>query len=212
VQAAARDPIVPSPRSRSVAAIAGAIAIAGVIAATFILRGVLRDPPPPPLQAAATAPPPIDASLTTDLDGAVEPVAADARSTTTPDAAVEQPSSHRTDAAVESRPGRTSSKATPTSAPAVKRDEPTRVTPAPVARVGTIVVVARPWADVSIDGVPRGRAEPPAARFQVELGEHTVVLSHPVTNIRTTRRVTVTDRVPVEVRADLARAAEPAAP
>ncbi len=76
---------------------------------------------------------------------------------------------------------------------------------------GTIIVAARPWAEVHIDGVPRGRAEPPTTRFRVEPGAHTVTLSHPTTGKQTTRKVTVENRATVEIRADLGRdSTEPA--
>lgn len=77
---------------------------------------------------------------------------------------------------------------------------------------GTIVIAVRPWAEVHIDGVPRGRAEPPMARFAVAPGEHTVVLSHPITGARTTRKVTVDSRGTVEIRADIGRASDESGP
>ncbi len=56
--------------------------------------------------------------------------------------------------------------ATPTPAP----------TPTPVARA-QLVISARPWADVEIDGKPYGRT--PLANVTVEPGEHAVELVHP---------------------------------
>jgi len=48
-------------------------------------------------------------------------------------------------------------------------------TPAPVA--GSLLVLVRPWADVSIDGVPVGQT--PLARLPLEPGSYAVLLTHP---------------------------------
>ncbi len=42
---------------------------------------------------------------------------------------------------------------------------------------GALLVVARPWADVSVDGVPRGQT--PLARIPLPAGPHAVLLTHP---------------------------------
>lgn len=84
--------------------------------------------------------------------------------------------------------------------------------PLPGVAEATIIIAVRPWAEVHIDGVPRGRAEPPTARFRVAPGEHTVVLSHPITGVRTTRKVTVERRTTVEIRADIGRASSDPTP
>jgi serine/threonine-protein kinase len=42
---------------------------------------------------------------------------------------------------------------------------------------GFLLVVARPWADVSVDGVPRGQT--PLGRFALPPGPHQVLLTHP---------------------------------
>ena len=71
---------------------------------------------------------------------------------------------------------------------------------------GTVVIIVRPWAEVQIDGVARGRAEPPTSRFRAPPGAHTIVLSHPITGVTTTRRVTVESGREIEIQADLSRA------
>jgi hypothetical protein len=43
--------------------------------------------------------------------------------------------------------------------------------------VGWLLVLARPWADVSVDGVPRGQT--PLARIPLAPGPHAVLLTHP---------------------------------
>ena len=47
---------------------------------------------------------------------------------------------------------------------------------APPAATGLVVTVV-PWADLSIDGIPRGQT--PLARIDLAPGPHQVVLSHP---------------------------------
>ena len=42
---------------------------------------------------------------------------------------------------------------------------------------GALLVVARPWADVSVDGVPRGQT--PLGRIPLPPGPHAVLLTHP---------------------------------
>jgi eukaryotic-like serine/threonine-protein kinase len=42
---------------------------------------------------------------------------------------------------------------------------------------GTLLVVARPWADVSVDGIPRGQT--PLGRIPLSPGPHAVLLTHP---------------------------------
>jgi len=54
--------------------------------------------------------------------------------------------------------------------------------PAPTPRStpqvdGTLLVVARPWADVSVDGIPRGQT--PLGRIPLPPGPHAVLLTHP---------------------------------
>ena len=53
---------------------------------------------------------------------------------------------------------------------------PPTPSPTPVAD-GALLVVARPWADVSVDGVPRGQT--PLARIALPAGSHAVLLTHP---------------------------------
>lgn len=42
---------------------------------------------------------------------------------------------------------------------------------------GVLLVVVRPWADVSVDGVLRGQT--PLGRFPLSPGPHQVLLTHP---------------------------------
>ncbi len=66
-----------------------------------------------------------------------------------------------------------------TSEPAVvvpKATPPPTPSPTPEAD-GALLVVARPWADVSVDGVPRGQT--PLARIPLPPGPHAVLLTHP---------------------------------
>jgi len=49
-------------------------------------------------------------------------------------------------------------------------------TPTPEAD-GALLVVAKPWADVSVDGVPRGQT--PLGRIALPPGPHAVLLTHP---------------------------------
>ena len=60
------------------------------------------------------------------------------------------------------------------------RTEPPReeAAPAPVkVEDGALLVVVRPWADVSVDGLPRGQT--PLGRFPLPPGPHQVLLTHP---------------------------------
>jgi serine/threonine-protein kinase len=64
-------------------------------------------------------------------------------------------------------------------APAVVVPTPTPPpTPAPTPETdGWLLVVVRPWADVSVDGVPRGQT--PLGRMALPPGPHAVLLTHP---------------------------------
>lgn len=57
----------------------------------------------------------------------------------------------------------------PTSSPAAS--------PQPPAADGALLVVVRPWADVSVDGIPRGQT--PLGRIALPPGPHQVLLTHP---------------------------------
>ena len=64
-------------------------------------------------------------------------------------------------------------------APAVVLPTPTpSPAPAPTPEAdGWLLVVVRPWADVSVDGVPRGQT--PLGRMALPPGAHAVLLTHP---------------------------------
>jgi serine/threonine protein kinase len=69
-----------------------------------------------------------------------------------------------------------------------------------VPRAGGLLVVVRPWADVSVDGVHRGQT--PLGRLEVPPGAHQVVLTHP--DYRPwVRRVTVEAGETVRLTVDL---------
>jgi len=77
-------------------------------------------------------------------------------------------------------------------------------TPSPTtAPDGWLLVVARPWADVSVDGIPRGQT--PLARIPLPPGPHAVLLTHPDYQ-PWPRRVTIraggTFRLTVDLRDD----------
>ena len=90
-------------------------------------------------------------------------------------------------------------------APASPSAEPT-APPTTVARPAGLLVVVKPWADVSVDGVHRGQT--PLARLEVTPGAHQVVLSHPDYQ-PWVRRVSVaageTLRLDVDLRVDAVR-------
>jgi serine/threonine-protein kinase len=53
-----------------------------------------------------------------------------------------------------------------------------QATPSPTPEAdGALLVVVKPWADVSVDGVPRGQT--PLGRITLPPGPHAVLLTHP---------------------------------
>jgi serine/threonine protein kinase len=71
---------------------------------------------------------------------------------------------------------------TPTPEPALGGvEEPPPVTPreseTPPVADGALLVVVRPWADISVDGIPRGQT--PLAAIPLAPGPHRVLLTHP---------------------------------
>jgi serine/threonine-protein kinase len=74
------------------------------------------------------------------------------------------------------------------------------VSPTPEAD-GALLVVARPWADVSVDGVPRGQT--PLARIPLPPGPHAVLLTHPDYQPYP-RRVTIRSGETLRLTVDLA--------
>jgi serine/threonine protein kinase len=61
--------------------------------------------------------------------------------------------------------------------PPVVAPLPTTTLPEPPQDPGFLLVVVRPWADVIVDGAPRGQT--PLPRFSVAAGSHTVRLNNP---------------------------------
>ncbi|HEX9187396.1 MAG TPA: PEGA domain-containing protein [Vicinamibacteria bacterium] len=102
----------------------------------------------------------------------------------------------------------------PTPEPALPNPAPADAPPAaepPAAAAarsadGWLLVVVRPWADVSVDGVPRGQT--PLARIPLPPGPHAVLLTHPDYQ-PWPRRVTIepgqTLRLSVELATDAVR-------
>ena len=94
--------------------------------------------------------------------------------------------------------------ATPTPAPVPDRDPvPPPASAAASDAEGALLVVVQPWADVSVDGVPRGQT--PLGRIALPPGPHAVLLAHP-DFLPYPRRVTVrpgeTLRLVVDLRSD----------
>jgi serine/threonine-protein kinase len=142
------------------------LAVAGVAAAT-----ILRRAPPP----AATPP------LTLATTARAAEVSPPPPSLAAP--AAPQPRSRRP--SVAATPAVPTATPTPTPPPAPTL-QPVAVTPPAVASPtptptpeadGALLVVARPWADVSVDGVPRGQT--PLGRIPLAPGPHAVLLTHP---------------------------------
>jgi serine/threonine-protein kinase len=83
---------------------------------------------------------------------------------------------------------------------------PAAAPPSTIARTGGLLVVVKPWADISIDGVPRGQT--PLARIEVTPGTHQIVLTHPMYQ-PWVRRVVVapgeTARLDVDLSVDAVR-------
>jgi serine/threonine-protein kinase len=152
-------------------AIVLALAAAGVGAALFFRTAVPAGSPPAtlapspgPLQMQsptpspeATAPAGVPSPRVSPSLAAVRPVAAERAPTPSPEPTPPAPTPE-----------------SPAAAPALAA-QPTP-SPTPVAE-GALLVVARPWADVSVDGVPRGQT--PLGRIPLPAGPHAVLLTHP---------------------------------
>ena len=193
-----RAPAAPPRRARwpRVAA-ALALAVAGVGAALFFRTALPLVAPPPTLAsspsplampaptpvseatASAVAPPPRRSSS----PGGARPVAAEAPPTPSPEPTPTPPF-----------PTPEPAIAAP---PAVVQPTPS---PTPVAD-GALLVVVRPWADVSVDGVPRGQT--PLGRIPLPPGPHAVLLTHPDYQPYP-RRVTVRPGETLRLTVDLA--------
>ena len=154
-------------------AIVLALAAAGV-AAAFLLRPSAPQPSAPPASLAdepgvpeATGSPSPPATLPVAPRSAPgRPPPAAARSIAPPASLVPTPT-----------PTPMPPPPTPEPAVAAPRAAP-QPTPSPTpAAEGALLVVARPWADVSVDGVPRGQT--PLARIPLPPGAHAVLLNHP---------------------------------
>ncbi len=148
-----------------------ALATAGVVAA-LLFRTALPPSPPPmpaPSPSAAAAPSPTPSPEASTPAIVPSPGVAQSPVVARPvpaEAAPAPPSPEPTPPA-------------PTTEPASAAPPPVaRPTPSPTpAADGALLVVARPWADVSVDGVPRGQT--PLGRIPLSPGPHAVLLTHP---------------------------------
>ena len=158
------------PRAVLVLALAGA----GVVVALLLRPAPPRPSVPPSTLAAAPSTP----------EGTASPPSPEA---TTP---VRTPSPRSRSAPVVARPILPAATPLATTTPAPSPPPPTpepavvapraapTATPSPTPEAdGALLVVARPWADVSVDGVPRGQT--PLARIPLPPGPHAVLLTHP---------------------------------
>jgi serine/threonine-protein kinase len=172
-----RNGRAPAPRRRGLgrrAVIVLALGAAGAVTAYFARTPVPPRPSSPPLTLGAPSTPEATAPAPS-----LEPTAPGP----TPSPAPRSPRI-REEVLPSTRPQATPTPEQPSPTPATH--EPARevlpATPAPAATPasrsdGALLVVARPWADVSVDGVPRGQT--PLARIPLSPGPHAVLLTHP---------------------------------
>jgi serine/threonine-protein kinase len=165
-----RPPPPPPHRARwHRAAIVGALAVAGAGAVLFLRPAPLRPGVPPAVlevepsasEPSAPSPSPETPASVASPSPPVRP-AAEAR----PAAPTPTPTPAPTPEPVPPAPAVVVPTPTPSPAP----------TPTPEAD-GWLLVVVRPWADVSVDGVPRGQT--PLGRMALPPGPHAVLLTHP---------------------------------
>jgi serine/threonine-protein kinase len=173
---AAREGRAPSAVSRRAgwprAALALGLAVAGV-AAALLMRTARPPAAAPPITVATPARPVEPSPPPSSLEATPRPATPSPRTRPSPTAA--RPTA----------PAVTATPAPPPSAPA-PAPQPAAATqpavapplPTPTAEAdGALLVVARPWADVSVDGVPRGQT--PLGRIPLPPGPHAVLLTHP---------------------------------
>jgi serine/threonine-protein kinase len=152
-------------------AIALALAVAGAGAALFFRTAV--PPGSPPATLAPSPSPPERPAPTPSTEATAKPIPSSPRVAPSPVAT--RP------VAAESTPTPPPEPTPPAPTPESRAAAPSAAaqpspTPTPVAE-GALLVVARPWADVSVDGVPRGQT--PLARIPLPAGPHAVLLTHP---------------------------------
>jgi eukaryotic-like serine/threonine-protein kinase len=195
-----RRPSAPVQRrlGRRAAVLVGAVAVFGVMAAGLILREMR-----PPVVVPTPAP-----SASADEDSAKVLPEGPRETSATPTALATPPPR-----ALEAAPSPVRSTLPPTPAPTAPVPAAAEATPAPTSRPsasapppqadGALLVVVRPWADVSVDGIPRG--ETPLGRIALPPGPHQVLLTHPDYQPYP-RRITVvpgeTLRLVVDLRVD----------
>ena len=195
---------VADPRPRraplAVAAVVAALALAAFVAT----RGRDDAPLPAAVPPTTVATQPLPSPMPTDLASA-PPVPAESPTAVPPARATSAPPSptrsaeprDETPSPIAAPPTTTAAVATLPAAP------PPPSAPATTPAAAGLLVVVQPWADVAIDGVPRGQT--PLARLEVAPGVHQVVLTHP--DYRPwVRRVTLepgqTFRLSVDLRAE----------
>ncbi len=155
------------------AAIVPALAVAGVAAAIL-----LRTAPPPTATPPITVPTPpraVEPSPPPPSPAATDPAAAPLPRSRPPSVAARPNGPAATPAPTPPPPSPPTPAPTPAAATQSAVAPPTP-TPSPEAD-GALLVVARPWADVSVDGVPRGQT--PLGRIPLAPGPHAVLLTHP---------------------------------
>ena len=203
---------LPSPGSRATwprAALVGALSILGVMVASVVLRDT-RPPVPVPSFAPAPVPSPSPGSSSIEVSpespgkpratpaALVTPTAGARRGASPPLTGPAGPASSSAPALVAAEPIPLPAEAAPpTPAP------PERILSAAPPAEGALLVVVRPWADVSVDGLPRGQT--PLGRMALPPGAHQVLLTHPDYQPyprRVTLRPGETLRLVVDLRTD----------
>jgi hypothetical protein len=201
---AARDGRAPAPPARRAtwrrAPIVGLLAVIVFVAVGLIVREAR---PPLPRPSPRTTPVPLPAAEggsgeVLPAAPGTSPGAAPTLATPTPSASVgaapsldSRPRVPRSDAGTKAMPAPGPARPTPareTATPAPTPPVPAPAVDAPQAtspplaspsppEVGALLVVVHPWADVSVDGIPRGQT--PLGRIALPAGPHQVLLTHP---------------------------------
>ncbi len=174
-------------------AIALALAVVGAGAALYFR--VAYPPALPPITLAPS--PPLTRSPVPSPEAPIRAIAPSPRAAPTPRA----PRPVAADSTPTPSPEPTPPAPTP-EPPATAPAAAAQPTPSPTPTAdGALLVVARPWADVSVDGVPRGQT--PLGRISLPPGPHAVLLTHPDYQPYP-RRVTIRPAETLRLTVDLA--------
>jgi serine/threonine-protein kinase len=174
---------VPSPSRRPGFLGAGAAVLAAVVAAALLAGRRPRDQPdsvaptPPPVRETTPAPSPSSPAATPTAGSPPPVVAAAPRPPRPRDSGVSAAPAPPTAPTPSSTP---TALPTPTPSPSPTPAAAPATTPAAAptpAHDGALLVLVTPWADVSVDGEPRGQT--PLARIPLGPGPHDVRLTHP---------------------------------